>query len=231
MDLDRRTSGSRAGSGPHPRTGAVVAARSSTGAANAGAANTQHDGGVWLRNVVRAPRPRGDAKARLIEAMARSPSARCARAGPRDDAGVSALPAPSLTRPAASHSWSTLWRLWPFVQRDRWWRRGQCSISSIRLAFLLDPLFSRIVASVFPDPARRSRPRAGSCRSISLPMSLYRAKEVGLPAPLGVTTPLIVERHRVHRLSPVITLPSRAKATIALIEPASASPLPSALHA
>src|SRR5262245_45861408 len=36
---------------------------------------------------------------------------------------------------------------------------------------------------------------------------------------------------RVHRLSPVFTLPSRAKATIALIEPASASPLPSALHA
>lgn len=32
-------------------------------------------------------------------------------------------------------------------------------------------------------------------------------------------------------VSPVFTLPLRAKATIVLIEPASANPLPSALHA
>ena len=46
-------------------------------------------------------------------------------------------------------------------------------------------------------------------------MSLYRAGRVSLVPPLGVATSL--SRQRVHRMSPVITSPLRAKATIAFL--------------
>ena len=46
----------------------------------------------------------------------------------------------------------------------------------------------RVIRIIDPDPS------AGSPRSaVSLSMSLYRAKEVGLPAPLGVATSLVAE--------------------------------------
>jgi len=50
---------------------------------------------------------------------------------------------------------------------------------------------------------------------LSRSMSLYTARRVGLISPLGVATSL--SRQRVHRMSPVITSLSRAKATIAFL--------------
>src|SRR6185503_7238745 len=121
--------------------------------------------------------------------------------------------------------------LWPAARGTKWWRRRDSRSISFETGWTMPSSghgagAGRVIRIIDPDPS------AGSPRSaVSLSMSLYRAKEVGPPAPLGVATSLVVERHRVHRLSPVFTLPLRAKATIALIEPASASPLPSALHA
>src|SRR5580658_1963516 len=75
------------------------------------------------------------------------------------------------------------------------------------------------------SPARILVPALPSNR-VSQPMSLYRAARVGRAPPLGVTMSSF-DDPRVHRMSPVFTSPFRAKATmqsLALIEPASASP-------
>ena len=64
---------------------------------------------------------------------------------------------------------------------------------------------------------------------ISRSMSLYRAGlRLALFLPLGVAIP---NGLGFADVSPVFTLPSRAEATLLLIEPASASPLPVGLHA
>jgi hypothetical protein len=116
-----------------------------------------------------------------------------------------------------------------------WWRRRDSFSISFEMGWTMPSSGSRQPerrsGACYPNPSCDPNPSAGSGASLSLSMSLYRAREVGLPTPLGVATSLIAERQRVHRMSPVITLLSRAKATIALIEPASVSPLPSALHA
>jgi hypothetical protein len=44
---------------------------------------------------------------------------------------------------------------------------------------------------VLSESSCDSNPSAGSCLRVSLSMSLYRAREVGLPAPLGVATSLV----------------------------------------
>src|SRR5262245_51651202 len=60
----------------------------------------------------------------------------------------------------------------------------------------------------FPTPILGPAP---ALARLSQSMSLYTARPVGLVSPLGVAMPL--SWRRVHRMSPVITSLSRAKAT------------------
>lgn len=104
-------------------------------------------------------------------------------------------------------------------------------VLSNRPGLYLHPVYSqdagRVIRGV--DPAN---PSAGSVLfELSRSMSLYRAGlRLALFLPLGVAMPSCDGAGSTD-VSPVFTLPLRVEATIALIEPASASPPPSALHA
>jgi hypothetical protein len=86
-------------------------------------------------------------------------------------------------------------------------------------------------------PLLRTNPSAGSLRShaFSRSMSLYRAGlRFALFLPLGVAIPPAHFRRAVAGfadVSPVVTLPLRAEATILLIEPASENATHAGLHA